>query len=236
MWLKINGACMYIDCIFCVFFSEPNDLQIMQPVLRNVTKYGSPILISFSEMMGLMTSCQSLETPNLEKRPEAKQISRSARRVPRNLLSNTFSNPIALFNGIVPGEANISNSINDFFIWSNACYKNVVNSLFCSCELYILKYVFRYKMVWHWWHCCHLLWPWCWKRPGQMLPNSRPVSSQAQIVPVEIQYYKQLYLFKVSSTLFYITHHWHHHHQEWGFERLTLISTRMVISFTSTNK
>jgi hypothetical protein len=92
-----------------VVFSEPNDLQVMQPVLRNVTNFGSPIQISFSEMMGLMTSCQSLETPNLEKRPEAKQISRSARRVPRNLLSNTLNNPIAIFNGIVPGESKIYN-------------------------------------------------------------------------------------------------------------------------------
>jgi hypothetical protein len=78
----------------------------MQPVLKNVTNYGKPIPISFAEMMGLMTSCQALETPNLERLPEAKRISRSARRVPRNLLTNAFNNPIALFNGIVPGKKN----------------------------------------------------------------------------------------------------------------------------------
>lgn len=99
-----NSLASCIDFAISVVCSEPNDLQVMQPVLRNVTNYGSPIQISFSEMMGLMTSCQMLETPNLEKRPEAKQISRSARRVPRNLLTNTFSNPIAIFNGIVPGK------------------------------------------------------------------------------------------------------------------------------------
>jgi hypothetical protein len=131
--LKINGAC--IDC-FAIFvvFSEPNDLQVMQPVLRNVTNFGSPIQISFSEMMGLMTSCQSLETPNLEKRPEAKQISRSARRVPRNLLSNTLNNPIAIFNGIVPGESKIYNS------WTQL---NIIQKLQVRIP-FIDKFIFRH--------------------------------------------------------------------------------------------
>jgi len=86
----------------------------MQPVLKNVTKIGKPIEISFAEMMGLMNNCHSLETPNLEQSPGAKQISRSARRVPRNLLTNTLSNPIALFNGIVPGQSKFT-YFTDFF-------------------------------------------------------------------------------------------------------------------------
>jgi hypothetical protein len=131
--LKITGARVLIVAI-SVVFSEPNDLQVMQPVLRNVTNYGSPIQISFSEMMGLMTSCQMLETPNLEKRPEAKQISRSARRVPRNLLSNTFSNPIALFNGIVPGETKIQ------IIIVNGIFHKNYNILF----LYLIFLIFRH--------------------------------------------------------------------------------------------
>jgi hypothetical protein len=76
----------------------------MQPILKNATKFGKLIEISFSEMMSLMNTCHDLQTPMLEQNPMARQISRSARRVPRNLLSATYSNSVAIFNGIVPGK------------------------------------------------------------------------------------------------------------------------------------
>ncbi|XP_059483346.1 uncharacterized protein LOC132201305 [Neocloeon triangulifer] len=82
---------------------EPNDLNLAQSMMRNVSKVKRAIEINFEEMMGLMDSCHQLTTPTLEQQPEARQISRNARRVPRNLLTNAFSNPVAIFSGIVPG-------------------------------------------------------------------------------------------------------------------------------------
>ncbi|CAB3387398.1 Hypothetical predicted protein [Cloeon dipterum] len=82
---------------------EPSDLVVAQSMMRNTTRFKKAIKINFDEMMGLMDSCQQLHTPSLEQRPEAKRISRNARRVPKNLFSNTLNNPVAIFSGIVPG-------------------------------------------------------------------------------------------------------------------------------------